>query len=158
MKYNNPSLAPLPADTAQLAWAILPNEHRYLAIGDRLEPLLADINLSELYTTGNDMLAPIDPRLLLMIIIFQYMEGLSDSQVADQLPVRIDWKYALHLPLSDPGVGNDTLIDFRRRITSHRAGLNAFYTVLVRLVEWNMCNCWDGSLVQTNQFMEIDGL
>ncbi len=49
MRYQESTIAPLPADTAQLAWAILPNEHPYLAIGDRLEPLLAGIDLNELY-------------------------------------------------------------------------------------------------------------
>ena len=38
-----------------------------------------------------------------MVRVMQFAEGLSDRQATDAVRSRIDWKYALGLPLEDPG-------------------------------------------------------
>jgi transposase len=49
---------------------------------------------------------------LALVIVMQFMEGLSDCQAAEAVRERIDWKYALSLELTDPG------FDFSGRIAS----------------------------------------
>ena len=39
------------------------------------------------------------PAQLALVTIFQFAEGLCDRQAADAVRARIDWKYALRLPL-----------------------------------------------------------
>ena len=46
----------------------------------------------------------------------QYMENLSDRQAADAVRGRIDWKYALSLPLEDSGFDFSLLSEFRKRL------------------------------------------
>ncbi len=44
------------------------------------------------------------------------MENLSDRQAADAVRGRIDWKYALSLPLEDSGFDFSALSEFRKRL------------------------------------------
>jgi len=46
----------------------------------------------------------------------QYMENYTDRQAAEAVRVRIDWKYALSLDLTDPGVDCSVLSEFRARL------------------------------------------
>jgi IS5 family transposase len=46
----------------------------------------------------------------------QYIENLSDRQAADAVRGRIDWKYALSLPLDDAGFNFSVLSEFRQRL------------------------------------------
>ena len=46
----------------------------------------------------------------------QFVEGLSDRQVAEQVRARIDWKYALGLELTDPGFDFSVLSEGRGRL------------------------------------------
>ena len=146
----------IPADTAELARAILPVDNTYLATGDRLEELLDRVDLSGLYSP--DDAPPVPANILLMTTILQYMEGLSDSQVAEQVRVRIDWKYALRLPLTDTGFEEEVLTDFRQRLISQRTGLEMFHCVLVRLVELNLCYRWGELDLIPDAFQELDEL
>ena len=86
------------------------------------------------------------------------MEGLSDSQVAEQARVRIDWKYALRLPLTDTGFEEEVLTDFRQRLISQRTGLEMFHCVLVRLVELKLCYRWGELDLIPDAFLELDEL
>ncbi|GJG86778.1 hypothetical protein tb265_19590 [Gemmatimonadetes bacterium T265] len=46
------------------------------------------------------------------------MEGLSDRQAAEAVRARIDWKYALSLELTDPGLAHSVLPEFRSRLVA----------------------------------------
>ena len=50
----------------------------------------------------------------------QYMENLSDRQVAEAVRGRIDWKYTLSLPLEDSGFDYSVLSEFRKRLIEGR--------------------------------------
>jgi transposase len=54
------------------------------------------------------------PWRLALVMVMQYVEGLTDSQAADAVSRCMDWNYALSLNLADP--------DFLRRVA---AGLAA---------------------------------
>lgn len=60
----------------------------------------------------NGRFAPLFPRLgqpaeaparLALVTLLQFMEGLPDRQAVNTVRSRIDWKYLLALPLTDPG-------------------------------------------------------
>jgi hypothetical protein len=63
------------------------------------------------------------------------MEDLPDREAADAVRSRIDWKYALHLALDDPGFDFSLLSDFRQRLIRHNLGPMLFERVLKRLTE-----------------------
>ena len=60
----------------------------------------------------------LSPVRLALVLILQFMEGLSDRQAAEAVRSRIDWKYLLCLELSDPGFGYSVLSEFRDRLIS----------------------------------------
>src|SRR4030095_16507198 len=70
------------------------------------------------------------PAQLALITIMQFAEGLSDSQAADAVRARIDWKYALALTLTDPGFDASVLSDFRGRLLSGQAEALLFESML----------------------------
>jgi len=41
--------------------------------------------------------------MLALVTILQFVENLTDRQVAEAVARRVDWKYALGLELADPG-------------------------------------------------------
>lgn len=70
------------------------------------------------------------PAQLALITIMQFAEGLSDSQAADAVRARIDWKYALALQLTDPGFDASVLSDFRTRLLQGQAEALLFESML----------------------------
>jgi transposase len=60
----------------------------------------------------------------------QFAEGLSDTQAADAVRARIDWKYALALELTDPGFDASVLSDFRTRLLKGQAEALLFERML----------------------------
>lgn len=65
------------------------------------------------------------PWRLALVTVLQFAEGLSDRQAAEAgprgHPARIDWKYALGLPLEDPGFDYSVLPEFRTRLFAGHA-------------------------------------
>jgi transposase len=90
--YPHP-IAPIPAETAQLAWKINPKGTLIMRLRDRLGSLYQDEDFVGLYpATGQPAF---DPWRLALVVIFEYVEGLTDPQAAEAVRNRIDWKYAL---------------------------------------------------------------
>ncbi len=56
-----------------------------------------------------------------MVTVLQALENLSGRQAAEMVRGRLDWKYALSLPLDDQGFDASILVDFRQRLLSHGA-------------------------------------
>jgi transposase len=146
----------LPAETARLGQALLPAGHPYRVIGDQLDELLAGVNLSGLQPSPTNSGWPLPPALLLMTTVFQYMEGLPDSQMAELTAVRLDWKYALHLPLDNPGLKEEDLLEFRQRLVTRRLGGDVFYEILTRLVERGLCQRWGELLLLPDAALDVE--
>lgn len=111
MSLHQPESPPLPADTYRAAQTAFRQDNPYLLLGDRLDTLLSRIDLAELDPDGEK--AQLSLRLLALVTIFQFKENLPDRQAADAVRTRLDWKYALHLPLNHPGLNPFSLCVFR---------------------------------------------
>lgn len=70
------------------------------------------------------------PSLLAMVTLFQFLEKVPDREAARMVVTRLDWKYALHLPLDYLGFDFSILCDFRQRILAHGKEALIFETVL----------------------------
>lgn len=123
----------LPEETARLARKICKKsaDRIYLTIGDQLTDLFADVDFAPLY--ASDGKPALSPNLLAMVCVLQALDNLSDRQAADAVRLRIDWKYALHLPLDYTGFDASDLSEFRERLLAHELGQTLFETVLQRL-------------------------
>jgi transposase len=134
MSLHAPPFGPIPADTARIAKAAFRRKGSiYLTIGDRIGTLFDEVDFSDLYAA--DGAPAIAPNLLALVLVFAFIEDLSDREAAEAVLARIDWKYALHLSLTDPGFDHSVLHDFRQRLLRHDAAPRLFNVVLTRLAE-----------------------
>ena len=102
-------------------------------IYDALGPIYRNPQFAHLFPKdGQPALAPAQ---LALVTVFQFVEGLSDRQAADAVRGRIDWKYALCLPLEDPGFDASVLVEFRSRLIARGAETLLFEALLTVLKE-----------------------
>lgn len=109
-------IPPIPEDTAAVARAAFPKRNLYLPLRDTLGSIYQDETFTSLFSRrGQPAQAPWQ---LALVCVMQFIESLSDRQAADAVRARIDWKYALSLPLSDPGFDYSILSEFRDRLVT----------------------------------------
>ena len=122
----------VPNDTAQLGQALLAPENVYRQIGDRFDELFpTDGFFAEAYEpTGRGAISPV---LLAAVTVLQMMEKTPDRQAAEWVVSRIDWKYALHLPLTYTGFHFTDLYAFRGRLLAHQQERRMLDDLLAKL-------------------------
>jgi transposase len=122
---------PMPEELVRIGAVLLPSDSPYRLIGDQLYAQYDNAAFADLYhAEGAPALPPVD---LLFVLAFQGLEDLSDRQAAEAVRVRLDWKYALHLPLDYAGFDFSVLSDFRARLLAHDAHARLFDTLLGQL-------------------------
>jgi transposase len=118
----------MPEDIAALGRALLPAGDVYRVIGESLAEVVRDDDFADLYEgTGR---AAIPPSVLALVTVFQFLENLPDRQAARAVAVRLDWKYALRLPLGYAGFDFTVLHYFRGRVLGGGAAGRLFEAVL----------------------------
>jgi transposase len=130
MSLREPIDYPIPEQTAEVARLSFPNGTAIMRMRDAFGALFFNHDFAPLYHTEG---APaFSPARLALITVFQFAEGLSDAQTALNVSARIDWKYALALPLTEPGMDPTVLGDFRDRLLAGGAIWLLFETLLKR--------------------------
>jgi transposase len=104
----------IPTETERVARAAFPKGCATMRIRDELGMLCADQDFARLFSAVGQ--PAYSPSRLLLITIFQFIEGLTDRQAADAVRRAIDWKYALGLDLTDAGFHFSVLSEFRDRL------------------------------------------
>jgi len=100
-------------------------------IRDQLGAIYEDQSFTDLFSTRGQPAET--PWRLVLVCIFQFMEGLTDRQAAEAVQQRIDWKYALALELSDPGFDFSVLCKFRARLLAGGNEMQLFDVMLAHL-------------------------
>lgn len=104
----------IPEETRRISRRAFPKGNVYMTMRDEIGLIYEDSQFAHLFShAGRPGEAP---GFLALVMIMQYMEGLSDEQTADQVRARIDWKYALGLTIDDAGFHHDVLRRFRERL------------------------------------------
>src|SRR5687767_1369882 len=123
----------IPDEIVRIARAAFPKGTLCIRLRDELGPIFQDAMFASLYSnTGQPALSP---WRLALVLVFQFVEGLSDRQAAEAVRSRIDWKYALALELTDPGFDFSVLCEFRTRLIDGGDEYLLFEAVLERLIE-----------------------
>ena len=122
-------LPPIPDTTAAAVRAAFPKGNLYVDLRAEFGTLYADQLFADLYPPEG---RPVEvaPWRLALVVVMQYIEGLTDRQAADAVRRCMDWKYALSLDLHDPGFDFTLLHDFRQRILAHEASQRFLDTFL----------------------------
>ncbi len=123
----------VPEETARVARAIFPTGNLVMKIYDDLNMLFKDADFADLFPVQGQPAE--SPLRLALVILLQFLEGLTDRQAADAVRTRIDWKYLLCLELTDPGFDHAVLSEFRTRLLTHGADRRVFDAILVRAAE-----------------------
>src|SRR5215217_2001311 len=123
----------VPAGTAQVARAAFPKGCLAIRIRDALGELFEDTQFAGLFAVRGR--PAVSPARLALVLVLQFVEGLSDRQAADAVRGRIDWKYALGLELTDTGFDASVLSEFRARLVTGAAAEQLLHRMLDRLRE-----------------------
>jgi transposase len=124
-------VGPIPEDTLKLGQQLLSETDLMRQIGDKYANLVKDEDFASMYSvTGQPGLSP---ARLALVSVLQAMEHISDRQARAMVRTRIDWKYALHLPLSYGGFDASVLSEFRDRLVNNEAQRKIFDALLERL-------------------------
>jgi transposase len=110
---------PMPEETKRIGRKLLKENDPYRLIGDQLFEQLHEEEYADLYSAEGK--PGISPVILAFVSVFQFMEKLVDRQAAQALRMRLDWKYALHLPLEYEGFDFSVLSEFRDRLIEGQA-------------------------------------
>ena len=119
----------MPKETAEIGAKILKRGSVYKYVGDEIFDQFRENDFADLYSLEGK--PGISPVILAFVAIFQFIEKYPDRQAAEAIRMRIDWKYALHLPLDYAGFDFSVLSEFRDRLLEHEAELRVF----IRMVE-----------------------
>jgi transposase len=117
-----------PDDIARVGREILAEGDPYRLVGDGVNDFLSLKDFTNLYSKlGRGAICPI---ILSLISVFLFLENIPDRAAARWAVTRIDWKYALHLPLTWLGFNFSDLSNFRQRLLEHKAERLIFEKVL----------------------------
>jgi Transposase domain (DUF772) len=98
MSLHPQEIAPIPEETRRVANAAFPKGSIYLRMRDQIGTIFNDPMFAPLFPIRGQPAE--SPWRLALIMVMQFVEGLSDRQAADAVRCRIDWKYALSLDLN----------------------------------------------------------
>ncbi|AOR29752.1 hypothetical protein BFF78_00385 [Streptomyces fodineus] len=85
--------AEVPVETAQVARAAFPKGSLAIRVRDELGALFTDEQFADLFPVRGK--PAWSPGRLAMVLMLQFVEGLTDRQAAEAVRARIDWKFAL---------------------------------------------------------------
>jgi len=118
----------IPAEIKAWGEQNLASHDPYRIIGDHVNELLREEDFAAMYSTlGRGAICPV---VLALIIVFQARERLGDRAAAEFAQRRLDWLYALHLPLNWGRFHHTDLVNFRKRVLAHGAEALLFEKVL----------------------------
>src|SRR5712692_1832328 len=106
----------IPAETVRVARAAYPKGTLAMRLRDELGGIYRDEHFVGLFASRGQPAET--PWRLAIVLVLQYVEGLTDRQAAEAVRGRIDWKYALGLDLTDPGIDASVLSEFRARVVA----------------------------------------
>jgi transposase len=107
------TVRPIPADTASAGESFFKKGAFYRNVGDQLGELCKDGQPNAVEDASEPH---VTIPLLFLVTVFQYLENMSDSQAAAAVLNRVDWKYALHLPLIGLGFDQIELDEYHRKL------------------------------------------
>ena len=124
---------PMPEETRRIGKNLLDKGDPFRLIGDQLFEKLNEEEFADLYSSEGK--PGISPVILAFVSVFEFMERLADRQAAQALRMRLDWKYALHLPLDYKGFDFSVLSEFRDRLLEGQAEARVFEKLVEQIRE-----------------------
>lgn len=147
MSFHPQPIPPVPETTTAAVHAAFPKGNLYIDLRAEFGALYDDRLFADLYPPYGRPVT-VSPWRLALVLVMQYIEGLTDRQAADAVRRCIDWKYALSLELTDPGFDFTLLHDFRQRLLLNDAAQ--------RLLDSFLMACKARGLIKTRGTQRTD--
>src|SRR5258706_3314646 len=119
MSLHAQPLDPIPELTSRMAHASFPKGTLAMDLRDALGSIYEDADFAHLFPRRGR--AAEAPWRLALVTVLEAVENLLERQAVQMVQGRLDWKYALALPLDDQGFDPSILVDFRQRLLAHGA-------------------------------------
>ncbi|NJL56887.1 IS1182 family transposase [bacterium] len=131
MSTGTPFPTEIPSNTAQMVGGLLRQDSVCRLFGEHGHDLFDEAGLWSLYEqTGRP---GINPVMLTMVLLLQFVERMPDRQAAEMVVMRMDWKYALRQDLTWGGFHYSDLCNMRKRLLASDGGQRLFDNLLVYL-------------------------
>jgi transposase len=117
MSMQAPFAAEIPEETRRLVEPLLAADSVYRLVGNEIDEVISDEDFLDMYATEGR--PAVNPVLLAMVSVFQFLEKLPDRAAAEAVVMRLDWKYALRQELTWTGFHYSDLCNFRKRLLEH---------------------------------------
>jgi transposase len=128
-------ISSIPRETVRSAKAVFGPGNFYIQVGEHLGVILGDVQfdcLNEAVKTSK-----VGAAILPLVTFFEFVESLTDDQAVDAVRTRIDWKYALHLPLNPPVFHQNVLCEFRHEVMNDPISQRELQKLIDHLVALN---------------------
>lgn len=135
MSYLPNEIPSIPRETIRSAKAVFGPGNFYIQVGDRLGVILESIRLDRFAALGRNSWTVV--MVLPLVTFFEFIEDLTDDQAVEAVRIRMDWKYALHLPVNSPVFHQDILCEFRHMVVADPAGRAELQKLVDRLLTLN---------------------
>ncbi|MCI0714181.1 MAG: IS1182 family transposase [Chloroflexi bacterium] len=133
MSLNQSFPTAIPESTRAVAEGLLGDDSVHQWLGEHVHEVVDEAALSQMYhRTGR---GGINPVLMSIVLILQFLEDIPDRQAAHMAVMRLDWKYALRQELDWTGFDYSSLCNFRKRLYGHGQEMLIFESVLRYLGE-----------------------
>jgi transposase len=107
----------IPPETARLVEVLMADDSVYRIVAECVNDFLRDEDFKDWYAIEGR--PGINPIILSLVTLFQFLEKLPDRAAAQMAVMRLDWKYALRQPLDWTGFHYSDLCNFRKRLVAH---------------------------------------
>lgn len=127
------SFCAIPQEIRTWGEKYLKQDNLYRVVGDQLLSSIDELASEFPSMYSNTGRPSVNPIILSFVTIFQFLEEIPDRIAAENVMMRLDWKYALHLPLDNPGFHYSDLCNFRKRLAKHGREALLFDQLLKRI-------------------------
>jgi transposase len=117
MSLKRPFPTRIPVETARFVEPLLAEARVYRFVGQAIDQLISDEDFADL--DADEGRPGVNPVLLALVTVFQFLEKLPDRMAAQMAVMRLDWKYALRQELAWRGFHYADLCNLRKRLRLH---------------------------------------
>jgi transposase len=119
----------IPAETVRVVRAACPKGTRATDLRDAVGPVFDDVQFVGWFAAEGQ--AGIAPGMLALVCVLQAMQDMSDREAVEAVRTRVDWKYALSLPIDHGGFAHSVLVEFRDRLEADDRATGLLEAMLV---------------------------
>ncbi len=131
MSAQTHAIPTIPRDVAYRVNTHFERDNFYVRVGNNLADIFYEVELAALWEPN---LPSALGGILPLVTFFEFIERLTDAQAVEALYTRLEWKFALHLPVHALVFRQDALCQFRQGVLADPSRQAGFQKLIDRLL------------------------